>query len=106
MSRRWQKSALPLCRKRINCKTEIINRHYIGVTQRGNSMAVVRRPNVDELFADKSEIQRLVAEQYADMAIPDDPSATPQQARAMMLALGIRPEDNEFSQGIIQAREE
>ncbi len=69
-------------------------------------MAVVRRPKVDELFADKSEIQRLVAEQYAAMAIPDDPSATPQKARAMMLALGIRPEDNEFSQGIIQAREE
>ncbi len=69
-------------------------------------MAVVRRLKVDELFADKSEIQRLVAEQYAAMAIPDDLDASPQKARAMMLALGIRPQDNEFSQGIIQAREE
>ena len=40
------------------------------------------------------------------MSIPDDPTATPQKARAMMLALGIRAEDNEFSQGILQAREE
>lgn len=40
------------------------------------------------------------------MGIPDDPAATPQKARAMMLALGIRPEDNEFSHGLIAAREE
>ena len=69
-------------------------------------MAVVRKPRAEELFADKDEIRRLVAEQYTVMAIPDDPTVTPQKARAMMLALGIRPEENEFSRGIIQAREE
>ena len=69
-------------------------------------MAVVRKPTADELFANKKDIQRLVAEQSAIMGIPDDPAATPQKARAMMLALGIRPEDNEFSRGIIAAREE
>ena len=58
------------------------------------------------LFADKPEIQRLVAEISAEMGTLDDPSATPQKAREMMLALGIRPEDNEFSRGIIAAREE
>ena len=40
------------------------------------------------------------------MALPDDPAATPHKVRAMMLALGIRPEENEFSRGIIVAREE
>ncbi len=69
-------------------------------------MAVVRRPATVELLADKDKIRHLVAEQYATMSIPDDPTATPQKARAMMLALGIRAEDNEFSQGILQAREE
>lgn len=69
-------------------------------------MAVARKSSVDELFADKKEIQRLIAEQSQIMGISDDPMATPQQARAMMMALGIRPEDNEFSRGIIAAREE
>ncbi len=69
-------------------------------------MAVVRKPKPEELFTDKEKVRRLVAEQYSAMAIPDDPTATPQKARAMMSARGIRPEDNEFSQGIIQAREE
>lgn len=69
-------------------------------------MAVVLESSVKELFADKQEIQRLVAEQSALMQIPDDPQATPQKAREMMLALGIRPQDNEFSYGIITAREE
>ncbi len=69
-------------------------------------MAVARKSSVDELFADKAKIQRLVAEQSEIMGLSDDPAATPQKARAMMLALGIRPEDNEFSRGIIAAREE
>jgi len=69
-------------------------------------MAAARKPTVDELFVDKGEIQRLVAEQSVVTGVADDPTATPQKARAMMLALGIRPEDNEFSRGIIAAREE
>ena len=69
-------------------------------------MAVVRKPIAEELFADKREIQRMVAEQSKVMGFQDDPTATPQKARAMMLALGIRPEDNGFSRGITAAREE
>ena len=69
-------------------------------------MATARQPKREELIVDKSKIQRLVAEQTKIMGLPDDPTATAQKARAMMLALGIRPEDNEFSQGIIAAREE
>lgn len=68
-------------------------------------MAVASERSAVKLFADKREIQRLVAEQSALMQIPDDPTATPQRARELMLALGICPEDNEFSRGIIAARE-
>ena len=68
-------------------------------------IAVARQPSAKELSADKDEIRQLVAEQYAAIAIPDDPVAMSQKARAMMLALGIGPEENEFSQGIIQAWE-
>lgn len=67
-------------------------------------MAVVRKATVQRLFADKREIKRLVAEQSVLMQISDDPTATLQKAREMMLALGIRPEDNEFSRAIINAR--
>lgn len=50
-------------------------------------MAGVVKPSVAALFADKREIQRLVAEQSSRMQIPDDPTVTPQQARKMMLRL-------------------
>lgn len=68
-------------------------------------MAVAQKSITEELFVNKAEIQRLVAGQCEIMGIPDDPTATPQKARAMMLALGIRAEDNEFSRAIIAARE-
>ncbi len=69
-------------------------------------MTVVRKPDIKELFADKKEIQRLVAEQMESMGIQFDPTATAQKAQEMMLAEGIRPEDNMLSRGIIAAREE
>jgi hypothetical protein len=58
------------------------------------------------LFADKATIQKLVEEQNTLMGFVKDPTATPQKAREMMRALGIRPEDNEFSRRIISARDE
>jgi hypothetical protein len=69
-------------------------------------MVVVRKPDVKDLFLDKKEVQRLVAEQYAIMGLEYDPTATPQKAREMMRALGIKPEENLISGGIIAAREE
>ena len=57
-------------------------------------------------FADKKAIQKLVAEQNAELGFVKDPAATAEKAQEMMLALGIRPEDNIFSCGIIAAREE
>lgn len=57
-------------------------------------------------IADKKAIQKLVAEQNAQMGFVKDPNATPERAQEMMLALGIRPDENIFSCGIIAAREE
>ena len=66
----------------------------------------MRRSTIEELLADKKEIQRLIVQQGQFLGFPDNPHATPQRAREMMKALGIRPEDNEFSCGLAAAREE
>lgn len=58
------------------------------------------------LFLDKKRLQEIVAEQNREMGFVPDPNATPQKARAMMIAAGIRPEDNLGSCGILAAREE
>lgn len=57
------------------------------------------------LYADKAELQRVMEEVNRKMGFVPDPEATPEKARQMMQALGIRPEDNLFSRGIIAARE-
>lgn len=59
-----------------------------------------------DFFLDKKEIQRLVAEQNEQMGFVPDPTATARKAQEMALALGVRPEDNLFSCGIIAARDE
>lgn len=69
-------------------------------------MAEISNPDVKALFIDKKAIQQIVAEQNALMGFVPDPTATPQKAQEMMLKLGIRPEDNLGSSGIIAARDE
>ena len=70
----------------------------------------IAEDELTSLFVDKAEIRRIVAEQNAKSGFVPDPTATPQQARAMvekcLRAAGLRPEDNIFSRGIIEAREE
>lgn len=68
-------------------------------------MAVAEN-EIKSLFLHKEEIRRIVAEQNAKSGFVPDPTATPQRARAMMLAQGVRPEDCIGSRGIIEAREE
>lgn len=58
------------------------------------------------LFVDKRKIQEIVARQNAVIGLVRDPSVTPEKVRAMMIADGVRPEDNIFSCGIIAARDE
>ena len=55
---------------------------------------------------DKKAIQEVVARQHEAMGLTQEPMATAQLARKLMLELGIRPEDNLGSCGIISAREE
>lgn len=69
-------------------------------------MDVQTRPAVRPLLVDKDELRLVVREQYAKLGITPDPTATAERARAMMLADGIRPDDNVFSRGIIAMREE
>lgn len=69
-------------------------------------MAVARKEGIEVLFADKKAIQETVARLNAAIGFVKDPDATPQKAREMMLARGVRPEDNEFSRAIIAARDE
>lgn len=61
------------------------------------------------LFADKKELQRIIAEQNARTKFVPDPSATPERAQARVAAClraaGIRPEDNDASCAIIAGRE-
>jgi hypothetical protein len=58
------------------------------------------------LVADKKAIQATVARVHAETGFVPDPTATPEKAQEYMVALGIRPEDNIFSCGIIAARDE
>jgi hypothetical protein len=58
------------------------------------------------LFLDKKPIQKIVAEQNQRMGFVPDPTATAEKAQEMTLALGIRPEENLLSSGIIAARDE
>jgi hypothetical protein len=69
-------------------------------------MAEYSRPSARTWFADKKAIQKIVAEQNARMGFIPDPTATPEKVQEMMLASGIRPEENIFSCGIIAARDE
>jgi hypothetical protein len=57
------------------------------------------------MFIDKEMIRRIIEEQNALIGFVPDPTATVARARARMLALGIRPEDNIGSRGIIEERE-
>jgi hypothetical protein len=59
-----------------------------------------------QLVADKKAIQETVARVNAETGFVPDPTATPQKARELMRALGIRAEDNMASCGIIAARDE
>ena len=58
------------------------------------------------LFLDKRELQRVVNEENERLGFVPDPAATAEKAQEMMLSLGIRPEENLFSSGIIAARDE
>jgi hypothetical protein len=55
-------------------------------------------------YADKDALKRLMGEIEKRMDFVPDPDATPQKAREMMLAEGVRPEDNGASSEIMRMR--
>ncbi len=61
---------------------------------------------IQPLLADKDALRRLLDAVHAEMGFVPDPGATAEKARALMLAQGIRPEDNEFSRDLIRMRDE
>ena len=66
-------------------------------------------PKVESLFISDEkmdELRALVAQQFEELGIDYDPTATAEDSRRALLAAGLRPEDNEISRGIIAAREE
>ena len=69
-------------------------------------MAEDKETSWRRLVADKQAIRDVVARVNAEVGFVPDPTATPQKARELMRAQGIRAEDNMASCGIIAAREE
>lgn len=61
---------------------------------------------VNSKFLDKAELRKIIAEQNAKMGFVPDTTATAEKSQQLMRALGIRPEDNIGSSGIISARDE
>jgi hypothetical protein len=55
-------------------------------------------------LADKAELNRLMDEMDKRKGFVPDPDATIEKLREMLLAEGVRPEDNAFSREIIRMR--
>ena len=69
-------------------------------------MTEVKNTSWRDLLVDKQEIRLAVAEMNLAMGFVPDQTITARKVQAMMIELGIRPDDNMFSCGIIAAREE
>ncbi len=57
------------------------------------------------MVANKAALRQILEAQDRQTGFVPDPNATPQKARALMIAQGIRPEDNAFSCEIRRMRE-
>ncbi len=64
--------------------------------------------NLSPFTVDKVRLQRILAQKSRKANLPDavQPTMTPKQLRTRMQAMGVRPEDNIGSCGIIAARDE
>jgi len=62
---------------------------------------LIRRPMV----ANKAVLRQILEAQDRQTNFVLDPTATPQKTRELMLAQGVRPEDNMFSCEIRRTRE-
>jgi hypothetical protein len=67
-------------------------------------MAAVRQTKKPQTFSDPKAMLRFLEEQDAWTGFVFDPTVTPERVREMMLACGVRPEENLFSRDIIHAK--
>jgi hypothetical protein len=67
-------------------------------------MTETAKRDIRSLFIDPEMIRKVVAETNARMGIEPDPTATAEKAQEMMLAQGVRPEDNLGSRLIMADR--
>jgi hypothetical protein len=73
----------------------------------GGPTVAIRSPvDVTTGFIDKQWLRARMAEIDDRQGFVVDPTVTARQVRQMMLADGIRPEENEFSREIIRMRYE
>jgi len=56
-------------------------------------------------FVDKTRLHPVIAKAFAEMGIHGKPIGA-EKVQEMIAACGVQPEDNTFSQGIIELREE
>lgn len=68
-------------------------------------MTVLSKPDPKALVADKTALRRILEEQDKLTGFVPDPTTTPQKAQELMLADGVRPEENIGSRDIIRMRE-
>lgn len=63
-------------------------------------------PNVQRLIADREALLRILEDHERRTGFVPDPTATAQKAREIMLADGVRSEENAFSRELMAMREE
>jgi hypothetical protein len=79
---------------------QLLTRHPVEETPAERGARLLR-----EARANQPALSAAVAKAFADMGIVGEPIGV-EKVREMMIACGIKPEDNEFSRAIIAMREE
>ena len=62
-------------------------------------------PSLRDLFVDKAKLRPIVDKVFEEMGIHGEPIGA-EELQKMMAACGVKPEENIFSRGIIEMREE
>ena len=70
-----------------------------------SKVVAVRSALTNSMSADKAALRRILEAQDKQTGFVVDATATPQKARELMIAQGIRPEDNAFSCEIKRSRD-
>lgn len=86
--------------------SDIIRMRYGAYEEEERRMALKPPVDAKSMRMDKRALRKAIAEMNRQMGFEKDPEATAEKAQEMMLALGIRPEENTASREIIRMRGE